>query len=47
MEVLPINRYYEVIERFKSGDIAGVFYQNGPGDPLILEEEQEKIHEVT
>ncbi len=33
----------EVIERFKSGDIAGVFLSNGPGDPLILEEEQEKI----
>ncbi len=44
MEVLPNSTdINEVIERFKSGDIAGVFLSNGPGDPLILEEEQEKI----
>jgi carbamoyl-phosphate synthase small subunit len=44
VEVLPNSTdINEVIERFKSGDIAGVFLSNGPGDPLILEEEQEKI----
>ena len=32
-----------IIEKFKSNEIDGVFLSNGPGDPLILKEEQEKI----
>jgi carbamoyl-phosphate synthase small subunit len=44
VEVLPNSvNIDEVIERFKSGEIEGVFLSNGPGDPLILKEEQEKI----
>ncbi len=30
----------EVIARFRSGEIQGVFLSNGPGDPLILEQEK-------
>jgi len=33
----------DIIKRFESGEIEGVFLSNGPGDPLILKEEQEKI----
>jgi carbamoyl-phosphate synthase small subunit len=36
----------ELISRFKSGDIDGVFLSNGPGDPLILKDEQEKIKKL-
>ena len=44
VEVLPNSvNIDEVIERFKSGEIEGVFLSNGPGDPLILKDEQEKI----
>ncbi len=35
-----------IIDRFKSKDIDGVFLSNGPGDPLILKEEQEKIKKL-
>jgi carbamoyl-phosphate synthase small subunit len=33
----------EIISKFDTKEIAGVFLSNGPGDPLILKEEQEKI----
>jgi len=36
----------EIINRFKSGEISGVFLSNGPGDPLILKEEQQKIRDL-
>ncbi|SFV90649.1 Carbamoyl-phosphate synthase small chain [hydrothermal vent metagenome] len=36
----------EIIAKFKSGEIDGVFLSNGPGDPLILKEEQAKIREL-
>jgi carbamoyl-phosphate synthase small subunit len=35
-----------IIERYKAKEIDGVFLSNGPGDPLILKEEQEKIKEL-
>ena len=36
----------EIINRFKNGEIGGVFLSNGPGDPLILKEEQAKIRDL-
>jgi len=36
----------EIIDSFKAGDIDGVFLSNGPGDPLILKDEQEKIKKL-
>jgi carbamoyl-phosphate synthase small subunit len=36
----------DVIKAFESGEIDGVFLSNGPGDPLILKEEKEKIQEL-
>ena len=41
VEVVPANTPAEaVIERFNSGEIGGVFLSNGPGDPLVLEEQK-------
>ncbi len=41
VEVVPNNTPAEdVITKFKAGDIDGVFLSNGPGDPLILEQEK-------
>ena len=36
----------EIIAKFEAGEIDGVFLSNGPGDPLILKEEQEKIKQL-
>jgi carbamoyl-phosphate synthase small subunit len=36
----------EVIDAFRAGEIDGVFLSNGPGDPLILQEEKSKIQEL-
>lgn len=36
----------DIIERYNSKEIDGVFLSNGPGDPLILKEEHEKIREL-
>jgi len=36
----------ELISRYKNGEIDGVFLSNGPGDPLILKSEQEKIRKL-
>jgi carbamoyl-phosphate synthase small subunit len=35
-----------IIERFKAKEIDGVFLSNGPGDPLILKDEQAKIKKL-
>ena len=44
VEVIPYDFNSEIlIERYQSKEIAGVFLSNGPGDPLILEEEAAKI----
>ena len=36
----------EIITKFESKEIDGVFLSNGPGDPLILKAEQEKIKQL-
>jgi carbamoyl-phosphate synthase small subunit len=36
----------KVIERFKQGEIKGVFLSNGPGDPLVLKKEQCEIKKI-
>jgi carbamoyl-phosphate synthase small subunit len=44
VEVVPNSMDANIIiERYKAKEIDGVFLSNGPGDPLILKEEQEKI----
>ncbi len=35
-----------IIERFRAKEIDGVFLSNGPGDPLILKDEQAKIKKL-
>ena len=41
VEVVPANTPAEVvIDKFNSGEIGGVFLSNGPGDPLVLEEQK-------
>lgn len=35
----------EIIAKYEAKEIDGVFLSNGPGDPLILKEEQEKIRD--
>ncbi len=41
VEVVPANTPASyVIEKFKNKDIGGVFLSNGPGDPLVLEEQK-------
>jgi carbamoyl-phosphate synthase small subunit len=35
-----------IIERYRTKEIDGVFLSNGPGDPLILKNEQKKIKEL-
>ena len=42
VEVVPANTSADVvINKFNSGEIGGVFLSNGPGDPLVLEEQKE------
>ncbi|MEA2029929.1 MAG: glutamine-hydrolyzing carbamoyl-phosphate synthase small subunit [Campylobacterota bacterium] len=40
---MPAN---EIIAKFQAKEIGGVFLSNGPGDPLILKDEQAKIKEL-
>ena len=47
VEVVPNSMEASVIiEKFRAKEIDGVFLSNGPGDPLILKEEQAKIKEL-
>ncbi|SFV59997.1 Carbamoyl-phosphate synthase small chain [hydrothermal vent metagenome] len=47
VEVVPNSiKAEDIITQFDAKDIAGVFLSNGPGDPLILKEEQEKIKKL-
>lgn len=47
VEVLP-NTFNgdELIARYESGEIDGVFLSNGPGDPLVLKKEQAEIKKL-
>lgn len=41
VEVVPANTEAAyVLEKFERGEIGGVFLSNGPGDPLVLEEQK-------
>ncbi len=47
VEVVPnTTDAQDIIDRFNSKEIDGVFLSNGPGDPLILKAEQEKIKKL-
>ena len=47
VEVVPNSTSAnDIIASFENKEIAGVFLSNGPGDPLILKEEQAKIKEL-
>jgi carbamoyl-phosphate synthase small subunit len=47
VEVVPHHTKAEgVIERFKNGEVKGVFLSNGPGDPLVLKEEVAEIKKL-
>ena len=47
VEVVPNSMEAEtIIAQFESKEINGVFLSNGPGDPLILKDEQEKIKKL-
>jgi len=47
VEVIPNDTEPDiVIDRYKRGEINGVFLSNGPGDPLILEEEKKRVQKL-
>jgi carbamoyl-phosphate synthase small subunit len=47
VEVVPANTPASyVIEKFNSNEIGGVFLSNGPGDPLVLEEQKSIVQEL-
>ena len=49
MEVMVVPNFTpvgEIIAKIKNREFNGVFLSNGPGDPLILKEEQAKIKEL-
>ena len=47
VEVVPNSMDSKtIISKFKSKEIDGLFLSNGPGDPLILKDEQQKIKEL-
>jgi len=47
VEVIPHDfSADDIIARYKSGEISGLFLSNGPGDPLILKKEAAQITKV-
>jgi len=47
VEVIPHDfKADEIIARYKSGEIQGLFLSNGPGDPLILKDEAAQIAQL-
>lgn len=47
VEVVPYTfRAEDIISRFVSGEIQGVFLSNGPGDPLVLHDEVAQIKKL-
>lgn len=47
VEVYPhFVKAQELIEKYENGELGGVFLSNGPGDPLVLEEEASEIKKI-
>ncbi len=47
IEVIPNDfKAEDLIQKYNSKDIDGVFLSNGPGDPLVLKKEQEQIKKL-
>jgi carbamoyl-phosphate synthase small subunit len=47
VEVVPYNTKGDtIVQRYKNGEIHGVFLSNGPGDPLILKNEAEELKKI-
>ena len=47
VEVIPHDfKADEIIARYQSGEIQGLFLSNGPGDPLILKDEAAQIAQL-
>jgi len=47
VEVVPANTPASyAIDKFKNGDIGGIFLSNGPGDPLVLDEQKVIVKEL-
>jgi carbamoyl-phosphate synthase small subunit len=47
VEVVPNSTDVNyILEKYRSGEIKGVFLSNGPGDPLVLKSEQEMIERL-
>lgn len=47
VEVIPHNfKANDVIDRYKKGEVQGVFLSNGPGDPLILKSEAQEVKKL-
>jgi len=47
VEVIPANTPASyVIDKFKNKEIGGVFLSNGPGDPLVLDEQKKIVQEL-
>lgn len=47
VEVLPASfSAKNLIQRYKDEEISGVFLSNGPGDPLVLDEEVREVKEL-
>ncbi len=48
VEVVPNNISSEyILNKFNTGEIKGIFLSNGPGDPLVLEQESKLISELS
>jgi carbamoyl-phosphate synthase small subunit len=47
VEVVPASTKAEdIIKKFQNKEIGGVFLSNGPGDPLVLEEQKEQVKKL-
>ena len=47
VEVMPSNfNADDLIARFNTGEIGGIFLSNGPGDPLTLTQEKEQVQKL-
>lgn len=47
VEVIPSNfKAEDLILRFESGEIGGIFLSNGPGDPLTLTQEKKEVQKL-